>query len=731
MVKNILRIFFFIIILSVLIISYLSIFGVKTDKFNDLIKSQVAKQDKRFNVEFENVYIKLNIKEKSFMLNSKDINISILNEFQKISNIDLLIDLRSIFRKENKIKKIIIKSKKNNILDLLKFVRKYKLNIPVLYLENSISKGRIIYNSTINIDNSGQYSIDFSGKIIDAKLNILGKERINFVNFDFNYKNKNLEVNNLKFKYKNINFDSARISINIINSLIKIKGDLKNNINSNLVKYLLNYDFKEFLDKNIFLKSLSDFEITFNKKFKLINYSLKTEIIFDKLDISLKKINLKNYLTEFKQKIILNEGKINFQTNKKNISINVNSKYKLNENANPKNFLVNYTKEKSTEKYDFNIDLTEYDINLNDLNFLKKKNDQLLFNLIVKKNKKNISVNELKLFNNKNRFIIKNMKLENNFKIKDFSSVEAKYYNKENFLNHISITKKKNLIKLYSNQFDLSSDIEKALKSKNNNNFFEIFKNLNSIIDIEAKLARIDNEHSLKNVKGKVLVKNNKINKSDISAKFDEKNNFLYNIDKNNGKRVSIIYSDVAKPFVKKFSFIKGFEDGKLDYTSTEINKDLTKSELRLYDFKLKNMPTLTKLLSLASLQGIADLATGEGIRFNEFEMFFENSKNLLTINEIYALGPAISVLMEGYIEKNKLVSLRGTLVPATTINKTIAKIPLLGSILVGEKSGEGVFGVSFKIKGPPNNLDTRVNPIKTLAPRFISRTLDKLKKTN
>ena len=34
-------------------------------------------------------------------------------------------------------------------------------------------------------------------------------------------------------------------------------------------------------------------------------------------------------------------------------------------------------------------------------------------------------------------------------------------------------------------------------------------------------------------------------------------------------------------------------------------------------------MPALTKLLSLASLQGIADLATGEGIRFNEFDMFF------------------------------------------------------------------------------------------------------------
>ena len=47
----------------------------------------------------------------------------------------------------------------------------------------------------------------------------------------------------------------------------------------------------------------------------------------------------------------------------------------------------------------------------------------------------------------------------------------------------------------------------------------------------------------------------------------------------------------------------------------------------------------------------------------------------------------------------------------------------------MGEKSGEGVFGVSFKIKGQPKNLKTSVNPIKTLTPRFITRTLEKIKK--
>ena len=128
-------------------------------------------------------------------------------------------------------------------------------------------------------------------------------------------------------------------------------------------------------------------------------------------------------------------------------------------------------------------------------------------------------------------------------------------------------------------------------------------------------------------------------------------------------------------------------------------------------------------------MQGIADVLTGEGIRFTELDMKFTNNKDLMTIEEMYGIGPAISLLMEGYIEKNKLVSLRGTLVPATTLNKAISNIPLIGNLLVGKKVGEGVFGVSFKIKGPPKDLKTSVNPIKTLTPRFITRTLEKVKR--
>ena len=100
-----------------------------------------------------------------------------------------------------------------------------------------------------------------------------------------------------------------------------------------------------------------------------------------------------------------------------------------------------------------------------------------------------------------------------------------------------------------------------------------------------------------------------------------------------------------------------------------------------------------------------------------------------MTIEELYAIGPAISILIQGYIEQDNLISLKGTLVPATTINRTIASIPLIGDLLIGKKVGDGVFGVSFKIKGSPKDLKTTVNPIKTLTPRFITRTLEKIKK--
>ena len=75
-----------------------------------------------------------------------------------------------------------------------------------------------------------------------------------------------------------------------------------------------------------------------------------------------------------------------------------------------------------------------------------------------------------------------------------------------------------------------------------------------------------------------------------------------------------------------------------------------------------------------------------------------EKNKNFLKINEILALGPSMSVLMEGYQEENGLTSLRE---PCTckNIKQNNFKIPVIGSIVI-QRRLRGLFGISFKMKG-------------------------------
>ena len=95
-------------------------------------------------------------------------------------------------------------------------------------------------------------------------------------------------------------------------------------------------------------------------------------------------------------------------------------------------------------------------------------------------------------------------------------------------------------------------------------------------------------------------------------------------------------------------------------------------------------------------------------------------------MNEIIALGPSMSVLMDGYQDENDITSIKGTLVPAKTLNKMISKIPIIGNIVIPKEVGEGLFGISFKMKGPKGDIKTTINPIRTLTPRFIQKIVDK-----
>ena len=281
---------------------------------------------------------------------------------------------------------------------------------------------------------------------------------------------------------------------------------------------------------------------------------------------------------------------------------------------------------------------------------------------------------------------------------------------------------------IQGSNFNLSKIIDQILFEDTNK--AKLFDHKERSFKINFKKNNIDDEHYVLNLKGDFKMKGNDIYDLSLNSSFPNKDILSMSIKTKNDQKVTTFYSEQAKPFVKKYKFVKGFEDGKLDFYSVKENQ-VSKSQIKIFEFSLMELPALTKILTLASLQGIADILSGDGVGFDELEMNFNSKKNLMEIEELYAIGPAISILMDGYVQKDELVSLRGTLVPATTINKFVGSIPILGDILVGKKTGEGVFGVSFKLKGHPKDIKTSVNPIKTLTPRFITRTLEKIKRTN
>ena len=199
--------------------------------------------------------------------------------------------------------------------------------------------------------------------------------------------------------------------------------------------------------------------------------------------------------------------------------------------------------------------------------------------------------------------------------------------------------------------------------------------------------------------------------------------------DKKNKKYLEI-YSDLPQPLLTEYSFFKGLVGGNLFFSSI-IDGNNSLSKLRLENFKVRNAPGMVKLLSLADLGGLADLAEGEGLSFDFLEINMNKDKQLTEFDEIIAIGPSISVIMQGYQEEKGVTSLRGTLVPAKNLNKLISKIPVVGEIIIPKEVGEGLFGISFKMKGPKGEIKTTINPIKTVTPRFIQKIIERKKKSN
>ncbi len=731
MVKRLVQIIIILVLLFISFCLYLSIYGLNTNKFNDLISKKISEKNKNFTITFDKIKIFLNIGTFNLEIKTDKPSIIFQDKEIKIKSISTSLPIKSIIKKQNNINNIKIITDENKIKNIIEIARSLK-NIPELFLINKAVKSGIITSEIkFNFDENGNLLNDFilDGRIENLNLKLINNNTVDEIKFNFLIRDKKYLFYNSSLNYEGIKITSNEIRVVNSNNIYSVEGDLSNNssnINLNKLFKILNIDIK-LKDKDLLISSTNDFSFDLNKKFKFSGVKVQSNIDYGNFEYS--NVLLKRFFPGYRENIKFQDNKLKVIYNNENYQVSGNSKFNINEDIDNLKFDIS----KRDDKIFFNTTSTIKNnaINFKILNYTKKKNLNSTINLdgIIYENK-SLLINEIKFAQKENYVNFKNISLNPNKKVKSIDEVNISVQNNNENISKLKIKKNKNNYLIDSDIFDATSLVDEILFSKKDGNFLEIFDSLNSLIKINVKEIYISKNDYLENLITDIDIKLNKINNLMLSSKFPNNSELKLSITKNsNDEKITTLNTKNASPLVKKYKFIKGFEGGSLDFYSTSKN-GYSKSNLNINDFKLKEVPALTKLLTLASLQGIADLLTGEGIRFNEFEMKFNNNNGLMTIEEIYSLGPSISILMDGYVQKDDLISLRGTLVPATTINKVIGSIPLLGDILVGKKTGEGVFGVSFKIKGYPKDLKTTVNPIKTLTPRFITRTLENLKKT-
>ena len=718
--KIILSLFLIFIFLLALITSILSTTGIETERFNRLIINQIE-QKKNIKLKLQAIDFKLDLKDLSLFLETNQPKISFKDVLIPSKNIKVYIDFLSLLKTELKIKKINITLNKLNIDQLGKLSKLIKPSNFKNFIRNKIVNVNIVSEIEIFFTNDGAIkNFIIKGNVENFEANILQSYYISKTNFSFFADKEDVLIKKIFGNIDTIKISSGDIKLDLRDGL-KLKSNFDTAINLDNEKIKL---FKKILNNQSFIKDIQFLRGNFNnnividldKTYKIKNYNYNLSGQIQKSEIEFEKTIKNSYINEELNKIFLSDSKLNLYLSPKNLKLDGEGDYSFDNLEFSKFNLKNQIIDEQ-----LNI-ITEFDyknsLNLDFINYKKSKKTNAKVFLDIKKNKDFFNIRKINFIDKDILINFENLQFEE----KNLLSLKAAKIKTPH--NDFSISWDKKII-IEGNKFD-AINLPKFLIQQSNENFL---KKINKIIEINFK--NINAPLSEKISDFRLIGKIEKGQFVKITSKGDfGGNNFLdisMKKSENSDTRFLEVYSDLPRPLLTEYSFFNGLSGGKLLFTSL-IDNSKSNSKLKIENFNVINAPGLIKLLSLADLGGLADLAKGDGLSFDILEMDVEKEKGYLKINEILALGPSMSIFIEGYQDQKGLTSLRGTLVPAKTLNNLISKIPVVGKIVIPQEVGEGLFGVSFKMKGPKNNIKTTINPIRTLTPRFIQKIVDRKK---
>ncbi|MEM9739964.1 MAG: AsmA-like C-terminal region-containing protein [Pseudomonadota bacterium] len=158
---------------------------------------------------------------------------------------------------------------------------------------------------------------------------------------------------------------------------------------------------------------------------------------------------------------------------------------------------------------------------------------------------------------------------------------------------------------------------------------------------------------------------------------------------------------------------------------------ETTDLNIRVEDTRLRNAPFLTQILSLASLRGLADTLGGDGVLFSRIDLPLRTRSGRYVIDGGRASGPAMGLTVNGWVEpESGGIAIDGVLVPSYGVNSALGGIPIIGDLFVG-REGEGVFSLTYSVRGELERAQVAVNPLSAITPGVLRRIFENPSQTD
>ena len=189
-------------------------------------------------------------------------------------------------------------------------------------------------------------------------------------------------------------------------------------------------------------------------------------------------------------------------------------------------------------------------------------------------------------------------------------------------------------------------------------------------------------------------------------------------------QRIVNLRSDDAGWVVRVLTNLGYLEAGRLEMTG-RFGEDVGSAEVRMSNVRLKNAPLFAQVFSLASLQGLSDVLSGDGVLFTEVDAPLRFRKGRVDFEGARASGPAMGLTLRGWLgmETGEL-GLDGVVVPSFGVNSALGGIPIIGDLFVS-RQGEGVFAVVYSVRGNLERARVAINPLSAVAPGFLRRIME------